>query len=79
MKKVFTNTYYVAAISIILIVAIVALTVSVRNNAERSDATGQAYEILQQTTSPERTVQGPGMIKTYTETEPTAYAYLRDD
>ena len=75
MKKIFTNNYYMAIISIVIIVLIVALSLNVNSN--NNDSTGQAY--LPQTVIEPESPNAPAMIKTYTETEPTAYAYLREN
>jgi len=69
MKKGSHNNYTVAIVCIVAIVLLVTIAVSVTVNTE--EAAGQAYLSNVHKT--------PGMTKIYTQTEPYAYAYLRDE
>lgn len=77
LKDLFHNNYFMAIISIVLIVIIVAVSINYVPG-EESTNTGQAYLQNVQQGDVIKVERGPGMVKTYVSTAPDAYAYLRN-
>lgn len=76
MKNVFRNNYAMAIISIVLIVAIVAISLNFK--PQPVDSTGQAY-IQEVQDDVIRIESSPAMTRVYTESKPEGLAYLRDN